>query len=108
MANVTKKAVTAALTEQGIEFDSAASIPALQGLLPAGHPLAAATVVEAPKAKVDGELKADWEAFLAGARKVNPERFDRQKAAGEFDEPHQSWLNQRAAQKAKAAEAAAA
>lgn len=31
------------------------------------------------------ERETRWEAFLVEARKVNPERFDRQKENGEFE-----------------------
>lgn len=43
----------------------------------------AATTTDAAEPK--SARQARWEAFLVEARKVNPERFDRQKDNGEFD-----------------------
>ena len=37
------------------------------------------------------ERQARWEAFLVEARKVNPTRFDAQKANGEFDTISESF-----------------
>jgi len=42
------------------------------------------TTVEEAVVAVDPRQER-WEAFLVKARKVNPERFDAQKEAGEFD-----------------------
>lgn len=85
MATIKKSDVVDALKEQGIEFDPAAKVATLQGLLPADHPLADATVAATPAPKVDADRQARWDGFLASAREVNPERFDRQKENGEFN-----------------------
>lgn len=42
--------------------------------------------------KVVDERQVRWEAFLEKARKVNPDRFDAQKARGEFDVIPDSFL----------------
>ena len=91
MAKITKKDLSAALTKLGVPHDSSASIPALKGLLPAGHELLGETISSNPPQEVDSERKARWDAFLATAREVNPARFDRQKENGEFDEVPDSF-----------------
>lgn len=74
---MTKADISKKLTELGIVHDPKATVATLQALLPAEE--------GASVGALGATREERWEAFLVEARKVNPERFDRQKANKEFD-----------------------
>ena len=76
----TKADISAKLTGLGIAHDPKAPVATLQALLPKDEGADTAEV-----GALGATREARWAAFLAEARKVNPDRFDRQKEAGEFD-----------------------
>ena len=83
---MTKPETIAKLSELGIAHDPKAKLADLQALLPKE---AGATEEVAAVATTREER---WDAFLVEARKVNPARFDAQKANGEFDKIPDSFV----------------
>lgn len=76
---MTKADMSAQLKAAGVAHDPTAPVATLKALVDA-LPENKGVVTE-----TDGQSREDrWAAFLVEARKVNPERFDRQEANGEF------------------------
>lgn len=82
----TKDEIISQLTDAGIDHDPAAPKAELAALLPT-------TDAVAPVAAPVDPRQAAWDAFLESARKVNPVRFDAQKANGEFSKIPDSFTS---------------